>query len=109
MAFGSDALQPLASPRPVRVRTDRRSRPRAVRLRGRWRGVETIRESWRIDEEWWRQPASRRYYALVLEGGLPVTVYRELTGQGRPPDPVRPAGGWFTHGAGGARLPFRKG
>ena len=36
-------------------------------------------ETWRIDDEWWRERAvSRLYYSLLLEGGRTVTVYRDL-------------------------------
>ena len=38
-----------------------------------------VLESWRIDDEWWReQPVSRLYYSLLLEDGRAVTVYRDL-------------------------------
>jgi hypothetical protein len=40
--------------------------------------VETILESWRIDDEWWRQLISRRYFAVVLEGGGRVVLFEDL-------------------------------
>lgn len=40
--------------------------------------VLAIREMWRIDDEWWRRPLSRLYYALTLENGRAVTLYRDL-------------------------------
>ena len=48
---------------------------------GRRKGGKTIsiHETWRIDDEWWRQPISRLYYQIVLENGKMMTLYRDLT------------------------------
>lgn len=73
-----DRLRPLGVPRPLRVREDGEGLPRAVEERSRWRRVEQVREVWRIDDEWWRSPLSRLYVAVVLEGGRPRTLYRDL-------------------------------
>lgn len=40
--------------------------------------VEAIGESWRVEDEWWRQPISRRYVEVVLEGGGRVVLYEDL-------------------------------
>ncbi len=84
-------LRPLNRPRPLRVDAgkdacpepgasrSRRGRPVAVWLSGRRCAVEAVLETWRIDDEWWRQrPVSRVYYSLLLEDGRTVTVYRDL-------------------------------
>ncbi len=72
-------LRPLGEPRPIHVRTDERGDPRFVRLPGRTaRKVEAVRERWRIDDEWWRKPISRAYYAVVLDDGRALTIYRDL-------------------------------
>jgi hypothetical protein len=47
-------------------------------MRGGSRRVAQIREIWQVDDEWWREPISRRYATLVLEDGLTVTLYRDL-------------------------------
>jgi hypothetical protein len=47
-------------------------------------GVEAVRETWRIDDEWWRREISRRYHTVVLEGGRSLTLYQDLT-----------RGGWY--------------
>jgi hypothetical protein len=44
----------------------------------RWR-VETVGEVWRVDDEWWRQPISRRYVEVMLEGGKHTVVFEDLT------------------------------
>ena len=71
-------LVPLNEPRAVDVRTDEQGVPVSVAPGRRSIPVETVRESWRIDDEWWRRPVRRRYHTLVLEGGALVTVYRDL-------------------------------
>jgi hypothetical protein len=71
-------VKPLNQPRAVRVQTDASGEPMAVQGRRGLLAVEGIRERWRIDDEWWRLPISRLYYALVLEGGRALTLYRDL-------------------------------
>jgi hypothetical protein len=80
----------------VEVELDRHRRPRAVLGRyhrsrlgagsalapaaGRDRyEVEAIGEIWRVDDEWWRQPISRRYFDVVLQGGKHVVLFEDLT------------------------------
>ncbi|MBI5947794.1 MAG: hypothetical protein HY875_06635 [Chloroflexi bacterium] len=46
--------------------------------RGAYRRVTTIHDRWRIDDEWWRDEISRRYFAVELEGGRRVTLYHDL-------------------------------
>jgi hypothetical protein len=79
-----EAMRPLALPRRIRVHTDAAGDPVAVRGRRELRRVEGVRERWQVDDEWWREPISRLYYALVLEGGRAVTLYRDLA-----------TGGWY--------------
>lgn len=82
-------LRSLALPRPVRVEADEEGGPvrvhlpispgrRGHRRRPRILKVLAVREEWRIDDEWWRQPISRRYWTVVLEDGRLITLYRDL-------------------------------
>ena len=72
-------LRPLGRPRAVDVRTDERGEPVHVRLPGKpARKVEAVRERWRIDDEWWRQPLSREYLSVVLDDGRHLTLYHDL-------------------------------
>ena len=43
------------------------------------KAVESILETWHIDDEWWREPVSRRYVEVILEGGKHVVLYEDLT------------------------------
>jgi protein ImuB len=78
-------LRPLREPRPVAVEADGEGRPVAVTLSGRRMAVLQVQDTWRIDDEWWRErPVSRLYWRVSLEDGRVVTVYADL---------VR--GGWY--------------
>lgn len=47
---------------------------------GRRLAVESPLETWRIDDEWWRQrPISRLYWRVLLEDGRVVDLFRDLT------------------------------
>ncbi|MGH7539573.1 MAG: hypothetical protein ACRELC_01090 [Gemmatimonadota bacterium] len=76
-------LRPLNRPRPVRVEADD-GFPLRVRLDGRWRTVTSTLEAWRVDDEWWRAPISRAYFAVVLDEARHIVLYRDLaTGEWR--------------------------
>ena len=78
-----DSLRFLNQPQPVQVRAGIRGELAAVRLRGRWRTVEEVRDTWRIDDEWWRKkPISRMYYEVRLEGRATAVLFHDLAGQG---------------------------
>ena len=62
--------------------------PVSLRVDGRVLAVETIRERWRLDDEWWRQPITREYLDVVLEDGARVVLYRDLE-----------TGAWYTQRA----------
>lgn len=78
-AVTAGRIRALNRPRPLRVEAAEDGRPTAVWLTGRRYAVEAVLETWRIDDEWWRQqPVSQAYYSLLLEDGRVVTVYRDL-------------------------------
>lgn len=40
--------------------------------------VVGIEEVWRIAEAWWREASqARTYYRVILEGGSPLTLFRD--------------------------------
>ena len=61
----------------MRVEVDAAGAPVCVDDGAR-RAVELIRESWRVDDEWWRAPVARRYFDLVLDGGRRVLLFHDL-------------------------------
>ena len=71
-------LHPLNRPRQIKVEAEG-DLPLAVHLSGRRIPVESIVETWRIDDEWWRdRPVSRLYWRVALDDGRVVDVYRDL-------------------------------
>ncbi len=77
-ATGAGRLRPLNNPRPLAVVADEHLEPRAVVVRGVYRPVAAIHDSWRIDDEWWRAEVARRYFVLELQGGRRLTAYHDL-------------------------------
>ena len=39
--------------------------------------VRRVRDHWRVEEGWWREPICRFYYELEMEDGRVVIVYRD--------------------------------
>ncbi len=95
-----DRLRALNRPQPVEVELDGRGVPTTIVLKQAGDGgrcpaatlpprameadekrwcVEMVGEVWRVDDEWWRQPISRRYVEVVLEGGKHTVVFQDLT------------------------------
>ena len=80
------SLRAIGMPRGLVVRVDGGGTPaaitRAVHGRGVEARVEQIDEVWRIAEAWWREaPQARTYYRVILQGGRPLTLFRdEVTG-----------------------------
>jgi hypothetical protein len=88
------ALTPLNLPRPLAVTVGDAGVPAAVRLNGRAVRVAEVLDCWRIDDEWWREEISRRYYHLLLADGQRQTVFEDLV-----------AGGWYAQRYGDGMLP----
>jgi len=81
----TDRLRAVNEPKKAAVELNEMKEPVAIR-RSRDNGggqettaaVETVLETWRIDDEWWRQLISRRYFAVILEGGARVVLFEDL-------------------------------
>ena len=71
-------VTPLNAPREIRVAAAGDGCPVSVRIAGRQRRVARISNQWRIDDEWWRQEISRRYFELELGDGLVITIFEDL-------------------------------
>ncbi len=79
----SDGLRPLRFlnlPQPIQVESSLQGQPRRVTLRGRLHPVEAVRDIWRIDDEWWREPPIHRvYYEIILNERAVTIVFQDLT------------------------------
>jgi len=72
-------LRLLNHPRPLKVEAENSGQPLAVFLSSQRLTVDSVVESWRIDDEWWREkPVSRLYRRVLLEDGRVVDVYQSL-------------------------------
>ncbi|MDM7999023.1 MAG: hypothetical protein QUS33_03235 [Dehalococcoidia bacterium] len=69
---------PLNIPRDIRVTAGEGGNPVSIWMGKRQRRVVRIRNVWRIDDEWWRQEISRRYFELELNDGSVVTIFQDL-------------------------------
>ena len=78
------SLRSIGMPRGLLVRVDASAHPIAV-ARADARGqrhaesrVEQVEEVWRVAEAWWRESTqARTYYRVILEGGRPLTLFRD--------------------------------
>lgn len=94
-ATGAGRFRPLNQPAPLAVEADERGTPRAVLWRGAYRRVQAVHDTWRIDDEWWRDEIARRYFVVELEGGRRLSIYRDLMADawyGQPYEPPRSQG-----------------
>ncbi len=71
-----DRLRPLNAPLAIAV-TAEGQRPRSLVINRQTRQVERVQDTWIIEDEWWRQPISRQYFALLLDDGTRRTVYHD--------------------------------
>ncbi len=73
-----DRLRPLNQPMPAAVEAIAGGTPKAMLWRGVYKRVAAIHDTWRVDDEWWRDEIARRYFVVELEGGRRATVYHDL-------------------------------
>ncbi|MCK9485377.1 MAG: hypothetical protein M0R73_01555 [Dehalococcoidia bacterium] len=79
------SLRPMGLPRGLSVRADVEGMPVAVtrvdprgRRSDREARVEQVDEVWRVAEAWWREfSQARTYFRVILEGGRPLTCFRD--------------------------------
>lgn len=77
-ASSAKELRVLNQPRPVRVLSDQNEVPVGLFWNGRQCRIDFVKERWRIDDEWWRRPISRRYFRIVLITGVLITLYHDM-------------------------------
>ena len=75
----TDRLRALNVPQRVEVELDERGVPAIVKREAEnEKRIESIGEIWRIDDEWWRQPISRRCVEVIIEGGGRAVLFEDL-------------------------------
>jgi len=80
----TDRLRAVNEPRQVAVEVNDDGSPAALKTLDGWTvglldgKIETIGETWRIDDEWWRQTISRVYWEVILKGGRRVVLFQDL-------------------------------
>jgi hypothetical protein len=57
--------------------TAEHQQPVSLVINRRTHQVERIQDTWVIEDEWWRQPISRQYFALLLDDGTRRTAYHD--------------------------------
>ena len=68
-------MKRLAKPQRARVLAGAQGRPESVD----GRTVESVRESWLVEDRWWTPvPVRRRYWEVVTTCGRDVVVFRDL-------------------------------
>ena len=78
----SGLTPPLNLPQPIQVTVDEDGLPASVMRRTGRVAVATIEDTWRVDEEWWRDEMSRLYYRLSLADATTITVFEDLSKAG---------------------------
>ncbi len=71
-------LRSLNQPTAIRVGITEAGNPEWIEWRRKKLWVAQIGDCWRIDDEWWRSPISRRYLQIVLDNGVMMTVYHDM-------------------------------
>ena len=76
--LNTGTTKPLNTPESVFVEKNSTGLPSAVKLKQR-HPIQSIEDCWRIDDEWWRsEPVSRLYYAVILDSGRRIILYKNL-------------------------------
>ncbi len=89
MRNGTDRLRAVNVPQPAGVELDAGGSPAKIEMRSAEFGmrnndmqepvtIEAVRETWRIDDEWWREPITRTYYEVLLQGGARLVLFVDL-------------------------------
>jgi hypothetical protein len=68
----------LNRPQPARVRLDP-ARPEGMPTEVNGEAIESLRESWLVEDRWWTDaPLRRRYWELMGERGRNLVVFHDL-------------------------------
>ena len=81
MRNGTDRLRAVNVPQPAVVELDAGGSPAKIEMNSDVREpvtIEAVRETWRIDDEWWREPVRRKYFEVLVEGGGRMVLFVDL-------------------------------
>jgi hypothetical protein len=70
-------LRPLNAPVPLTVTVTPTGVPHVLTINQHQHQVERIQDTWIIEDEWWRDPIDRQYFALLLGDGTRRTVFHD--------------------------------
>lgn len=72
-------IRTVNEPVPVKVQIGRDRKPIGVISDGQWRGVEAVKDVWKVQEGWWTgKEAARLYFELHMKDGSHVAVFQDL-------------------------------
>jgi hypothetical protein len=71
-------ITPLHTPREIGVLMNSSDEPDVVTRNGRRIRVSAIMNTWRIDDDWWRDEISRQYFQVELKNGLVIAIFHDL-------------------------------
>lgn len=74
-----DRLRPLNSPREVALQVNDSGHPLYVTDTKGAKKIEKVLDTWRVDDEWWRNSISRNYYELLMEDGSRLIIFNDLS------------------------------
>ena len=78
---GAGRIRPLNEPIPIGAKETADRAPASVSFGNREVAVVELRDSWRIEEEWWRErPIVRHYYDVALADGGVALLFRDGDG-----------------------------
>jgi hypothetical protein len=70
-------MRPLRTITSVDVESTEDGVPTRVRCNEGWRRVLTVQSEFRLKDEWWSLPISRRYFRVVADNGRRLTIFVE--------------------------------
>ena len=73
-----DRLRSLNEPRSLEVQLEN-GLPVALVVNCRHQPVARIQDTWIIEDEWWRHPINRQYFAILLANGQSHTIFHDRT------------------------------
>ena len=86
---GLNTFRALNMPEPCDVQMGKHDKPQIIKKKhGKSLSILSIKETWRVDDEWWTDhPISRQYYSILLENLSRTTIFVDRIG-----------GGWYEQG-----------